>query len=82
MKKIILFTMSALMSAASFAQSLYPERGLYKLMSLEADYKIDFVSPTKMTLEYKEEKTGRIKETWIRYNIPEPLSSLLSNFRE
>ena len=53
-----------------------------ELVEIGADYKIDFVSPTKMTLEYKEGKTGRIKETWIRYNIPEPLSSLLSNFRE
>ena len=46
------------------------------------EHKVDFISSTKMTLEYKEAKTGRIKETWIRYDIPEPLSSLLSNFRE
>lgn len=46
------------------------------------EHKVTFASPTKMTLEYKEAKTGRILETWIRYDIPEPLSSLLSNFRE
>lgn len=44
-------------------------------------HKVTFISPTKMTLEYQNEQNGRITETWIRYDIPEPLATLLSNFK-
>ena len=44
-------------------------------------HKVNFISPTKMTLEYQNEQNGRITETWIRYDIPEPLATLLSNFK-
>lgn len=46
------------------------------------DHKVTFESPSKMTLEYMDTKAGRMLETWIRYDIPEPMASLLSNFRD
>lgn len=46
------------------------------------EHKVTFVNPSVITLEFKNEKYGRMKETWIRYDIPEPMASLLSNFRD
>ena len=44
-------------------------------------HKVNFVTPQKMTLEYKNDNGLRIVETWIRHDIPEPLATLLSNFK-
>lgn len=53
-----------------------------EFVEASVEHKVAFESPSKMTLEYMDSKSGRILETWIRHDIPEPLSSLLSNFKE
>jgi len=53
-----------------------------EFLEANVDHKVTFVNPNKMTLDFKDKKYGSMTETWIRYDIPEPLASLLSNFRE
>lgn len=44
-------------------------------------HKVNFISPSKMTVEYKNDNGMRIVETWVRHAIPTPLATLLSNFK-
>ena len=45
------------------------------------NHKVTFETPTKMLVEYNDEKNGKMTETWIRHDIPEPLSSTLLIFK-
>lgn len=44
-------------------------------------HKITFVSPTKILLEYETPGDGHVIETWIRHKVPEPLATLMKDFR-
>lgn len=52
-----------------------------KVVEANTECHVTFDSATKITVEYTDQKDGRCIETWVRYALPEPVSSLFSSFK-
>lgn len=52
-----------------------------KIVEGSRRYSVTFNSPTKITVEYNDRTVGKCIETWVRYDLPEPVASLFSSFK-